>query len=178
MRQRDGMRTYDNATIRFHWTSAALIAALWVIGETADWFPRGPTRGAAWSIHFTLGAVLAIIWIARIVWRISAGRRLPGVGSPLMVKLAAAGHRLLYAGIGVVIALGIANLYAHGSSVWGLVDFPKLSDATLRHDITMAHEWTANILLLLAAGHAAVAVSHQYLRRDGALTRMWPSLSR
>ncbi len=39
--------TYDQATIRVHWTTAALVVALWMIGQTADWFPRGPLRGAA-----------------------------------------------------------------------------------------------------------------------------------
>lgn len=171
------MTSYDRATIRFHWTTAALVAALWVLGQTADWFPKGPVRGAAWSTHFTLGAILLIVWIARMAWRFSGGRRLPGVGSPMLVKLAAAGHGLLYLGIGLVVALGIANLYAHGSSVWGLIDFPKMTNDPLRHKIGDAHEWAANLLLLLAAGHAAVALFHQYVWRDGVLTRMWPSLS-
>ena len=38
-------QTYDSATIRFHWTTAFLVVALWLVGQTADWFPRGPARG-------------------------------------------------------------------------------------------------------------------------------------
>ena len=170
--------TYDAATVRFHWTTAFLVAALWIVGQAADWFPKGPVRGAVWSTHFTLGGLLTIVWIARIVWRVSAGRRLPGVGSPGLAKLAAAGHGLLYLGIGAVIALGVANAFAHGSSVWGLFTYPKIFDESLRKPIGAAHEWSANLLLLLAAGHAAVALVHQYVWRDGVLTRMWPSLAR
>ena len=170
--------TYDQATIRFHWTTAALVVALWMIGQTADWFPRGPLRGAVWSMHFTLGAALLAVYLARIVWRVRSSRRLPGVGSPAMVKLAAAGHGVLYLGIALVIAIGIANLYAKGSSVWGLIHFPKIEDRPLRETIGAAHEWAANLLLLLAAGHAGLSLVHQYLWRDGVLTRMWPSLAR
>ena len=170
--------TYDRATIRFHWTTAALVVALWMIGQTSDWFPRGPLRGAAWSTHFTLGAALLAVYLARIVWRMRSGRRLPGVGSPLLVKLAAAGHGVLYLGIAIVIAIGIANLYAKGSSVWGLVHFPKIEDKPLRETIGEAHEWAANLLLLAAAGHGAIAFLHQFVWRDGVLTRMWPSLAR
>jgi cytochrome b561 len=170
--------TYDRATIQFHWTTAAIVAALWIIGQTADWFPKGPIRNAAWSTHFTLGGVLLLVWIARIVWRLSSGRRLPGIGSLPLIKLAAAGHGLLYLGIGTVIALGVATAFAQGSSVWGLFTYPKLFDASLRRPIHATHEWAANILLALALGHAVIALVHQYVWRDGTLGRMWPSVAR
>ena len=170
--------TYDRTTILFHWSSAALVVALWIIGQTADWFPRGAARGVVWSTHFTLGAILILLWLARIVWRATSGRRLPGLGSPTMAWLAKAGHGMLYLGIGLVCAVGIVNLFAHGSSVWGLIHFPKLADKTLRGLIAVSHEWGANLLLLLAAGHACVALAHQFVLRDGALARMWPALSR
>jgi cytochrome b561 len=170
--------TYDNTTIRLHWVSAFLVAALWVVGQVADWFPRGPLRGAAWSTHFTLGALLLLLYVARIAWRFGGGRRLPGIGSPVMIKLAAAGQGLIYLGLAAVMALGIVNLYAKGASVWGLVQFPKMAESALRHNIGEAHEWAANLLLLLAAAHAAVALVHQYVWRDGALARMAPRLAR
>jgi cytochrome b561 len=169
--------TYDAATIRFHGASAFLVAAAWIVGQTADWFPKGPLRGAVWSTHFTLGGLLTILYVARLVWRFSGGRRLPGVGSPALVKLAAAGHGLLYLGIGIVIALGVANAFGHGSSVWGLFVYPKIFDESLRRPIGELHEWAANLLVLLAAAHAAVALVHQYVWRDGVLTRMWPGLA-
>ena len=170
--------TYDRATIGFHWTSAALIAALWAIGQTADWFPRGALRSGVWSTHFTLGAVLIVVWVARIGWRATSGRRLPRLGSPLLARAAKAGHGLLYLGVGLVCAVGIANLFGHGSNIWGLVHFPKLDDKALRGLISASHEWGANLLLLLAAGHACVSLFHQFVLRDGALARMWPALSR
>jgi cytochrome b561 len=169
---------YDRTTIAFHWATAALVVALWVIGQTVDWFPRGHVRGILWSTHFTLGAVLIVVWLSRIVWRVRSGRRLPGLGSPMLVTLAKAGHGLLYLGIGLVCAVGIANLFAHGSSVWGLIHFPKIADKSTRGLIAVSHEWGANLLLALAAGHACVALLHQFVLRDGALSRMWPALSR
>ena len=170
--------TYDRTTIVFHWTTAALVVALWCIGQTADWFPKGAARGVVWSTHFTLGFALALVWIARLVWRLRGGRRLPGVGPAYVVKLSAAVHGLLYLIIAAVIVVGIANLFAHGQNIWGLVTFPRIDDAATRRTISETHEWAANILLLLAAGHAAVALLHQYVLRDGVLARMWPSLAR
>jgi cytochrome b561 len=170
--------SYDGTTIRLHWATALLVVALWILGQTAGWFPRGPIRGVVWSTHFTLGALLAFVYVYRLVWRFTEGRRLPGVGAAFMAGLAKAGHGLLYLGILAVIVAGIGNLYAHGSSVWGIVHFPKIADETLRHNIAEAHEWLANLLLIAAAGHAAIALVHQYVWRDGVLGRMWPSLAR
>jgi cytochrome b561 len=172
------MTTYDRTTIRLHWTTAALIVALWIIGQTAGWFPRGPERSVVWSTHYTLGAILIVTYIARVTWRLTSGRRLPGVGPPALVKLAAAGHEIIYLAIGIVLALGIANLFAHGSSLWGVFRVPRIADASLRHNIAGAHALGANLLLILAAAHAAVAIAHQFIWRDGVLTRMWPSLAR
>jgi cytochrome b561 len=170
--------TYDNTTIRLHWISAFLVAALWLVGQTADWFPRGPLRGAAWSTHFTLGALLLALYVWRVAWRFGGGRRLPGIGSPAMVKLAAAGQGIIYLLLALVMAIGIVNLYAKGASVWGLIDFPRISDKELGHTISEVHEWTANILLLLAAGHAVLAVAHHYVLRDETLARMAPRLAK
>ena len=170
--------TYDKTTIGFHWTSAALVVALWGIGQTVDWLPRGPLRELAWSTHFTLGALLILVWLGRVFWRLTSGRRLPGLGSPGLAALAKAGHGVLYLGIGLVCVAGIANLYAHGSSVWGLIHFPKIDDKATRALIAVSHSWGANLLLMLAAAHAAVALAHQFVMRDGALARMWPALSR
>jgi cytochrome b561 len=172
------MTVYDNVTIRIHWASAALVVALWAVGQTADDFPKGWPRDTAWSTHFTLGALLLVLWIARIAWRLTAGRRLPGLGSPAMIKLAAAGHGLLYLGVGGVAALGIANLYAHGSNIWGLIHFARITEKSLRVFIGQAHSWGADLLLILAAAHALAALLHQYVWRDGALARMLPRLAR
>ena len=170
--------TYDNTTIRIHWASAFLIAALWALGQTADWFPRGPLRGAAWSTHFTLGAILLALYVVRIAWRFTGGRRLPGLGSGAMIKLAAAGQGVLYLLIALVLVLGVGNLFAHGSDVWGVFAFPKMDDKTTRAIIAEGHELSANALLILALGHAAFAIAHQYVWRDGALARMAPRLAR
>ena len=73
----------------------------------------------------------------------------------------------------------IANLFAHGSNVWGLIHFPKLDDKRLRGLIAVSHEWRRQS----AAGcwrpvTPLVALAHQFVMRDGALARMWPALSR
>jgi cytochrome b561 len=165
---------YDATTIALHWCTAGLVVALWIIGQTADWIPRGPVRGDYWSIHFVLGFALAFVLIARIFWRASRGRRLPAADSGLLHLLAEAMHYALYALLLIVAALGVVNAFIRGSSLFGIVDLPQLGDRDLRGPITHWHGLAANILLGLALLHALAALAHRYVFKDDVLGRMAP----
>ena len=71
-----------------------------------------------------------------------------------MQQAAVWGHRLLYVLMLAVPALGAAAWYG------GIEDAGEV------------HELAGNALMIVALGHAAVALWHQYVRRDGTLTRM------
>ena len=170
--------TYDSATIRYHWASAALIVALWLIGQSAGFVADGPLRNAMWSTHFTLGAVLAAVWIGGLLWRSSGGRQLPGLGSKSAARLTAWIHGLLYVGVGAVIALGILAACARGAVVWGFFHYPKLTGDDISAPLTTAHGVAADLLLGLALAHTLLAVARHFRARDGVLARMWPGLAR
>jgi len=165
---------YDRWTILYHWATALLIFALWAMGQTADFFPRGPLRQAYWSTHYLLGLALIAVFLARLSWRLTVGRRLadPGVG---LVKLAAhAGHRLLYLLIAVVLALGLYAALVRGASLYGVIAFPEIGPTEMRRTATHWHELAANLVVIVALGHAAAALWHQFWLRDGLLLRMRP----
>jgi len=61
-------RHYDPTTILLHWITVGLIAALWVLGQTADLAPRGPARTGLWSVHVVLGLATALVLLTRIAW--------------------------------------------------------------------------------------------------------------
>ena len=105
---------YDMPTIVFHGVTAVLVIGLWVVGQTADWIPKGPGRVTVWSLHVVFGFTLAAVLIARVLWRATAGRRLPGLGAAWLRFLAKAGHYALYLVLAVVVALGVANAFVRG----------------------------------------------------------------
>ena len=69
--------THDARTIFFHWACAALIIVLWGLGQTIDWFPKDTPRIMARSAHIALGALLAVLLVARLQWRRSGANHLP-----------------------------------------------------------------------------------------------------
>jgi cytochrome b561 len=165
---------YDSRTIALHWLTAGLVIVLWVIGQTADFFPRGPARGAYWSVHFVLGFFFVVVLVLRIVWRGSGGRHLPPAESGLLQRVATGTHYLLYALMIAAAALGLANAFARGVAIFEIVHLPRLAERATGHMIGEWHELAANGVLALAALHAAAGLMHYYLRRDQVLQRMLP----
>lgn len=167
---------YDRTSITLHWITAASVAVLWIIGQTADWIPDGPANTAVWSVHVVLGFVLAGVLLWRMAWRLSGGRNLPAADPGALHVLAKATHYLLYALLLVVVTLGVVNAFVRGYNLFDLVNLPQIGDRALRRPITHWHGLAANILLGLAAFHAAAALAHHYLWRDGVLGRMLPGV--
>lgn len=169
---------YDGTTIALHWATAFVVVVLWILGQTADWFPDGPINTGMWSTHVVAGFALALILAWRVVWRSSRGRALPATAGGLLRIAAKATHYGLYLLLATVVVLGIVNAFVRGYSIYGLLHLPQIGDRDWRRPITHWHGLAANITLALAGFHAAAALVHHYALRDGLIGRMWPETNR
>jgi cytochrome b561 len=168
---------YDRTSILLHWTTAALVVLLWGIAQVIDLFPRGTPRVMARSVHIILGAVLAVVLVARVAWRLRSGRRLPMTSPGLMGYAAVIVHYGLYVLVAAAVVFGILNTWVRGDSIFGLYSIPKLAPAItgLRKTVGESHELTANMVLIFAGLHAAAAMFHHFALRDAVLRRMLPA---
>ena len=168
---------YDRTTIALHWATALLVVVLWILGQTSDWFADGGLANTTlWSSHVVLGFVLAGVVLWRVAWRASGGRGLPAADSGALHVLAKSTHYGLYLLLGVVVALGVINAFVRGYSIYGLFHLPQVGDRAWRRPITHWHGLAANITLGLAGFHAAAALVHHYVLRDGLIDRMTPGV--
>ena len=168
---------YDSRTIFLHWLTAALVATLWVLGQTIDWFPKGDPRVVARSTHMALGVVLLVVLLTRIRWRLSGGSvHLRPAQPGRFDRLAALAHRALYALLATTVLLGLTNAWVRGDSVFGLFAIRAFdpADKEFRSMIEDWHELSANVLLAVALFHAAAGLVHHYLLKDSVLRRMLP----
>ncbi len=165
---------YDTTTIALHWFTAVSVGVLWIIGQTADWIPRGTVRSNYWSVHVVLGFTIAVGLILRILWRGLRGRQLPAADSGVLRLLAEATHYALYALLLIVVALGVVNAFLRGYTLFGLFSLPQLGEADLRRPITNWHGLASNVLVGLAFLHACAALAHHYVLKDDVLHRMLP----
>lgn len=169
---------YDGRTIWFHWATAILVVTQWGSAQIIDLFPRGPLRTDMRSIHIVLGLALGVILIARIVWRMTSGRRLPDADTGIKQLAAKAVHYGLYVLVGAAVALGLALFWIRGDSLFGLFRLSVFdpANADLRESVGDIHGTVANIILAVAGVHAGAALFHRFVLRDGVLERMLPQL--
>jgi cytochrome b561 len=150
---------YSRLQIGLHWLIAILIIAAWFthegMGQALDArIAAGATGIAGNTPHVWLGGAVFALVLIRIVVRLLQGVPGPVAGtSPAMAQAALWGHRLLYLLMIAVPALGAAAWY--GGAPTGEV-----------------HELAGQALMIVALGHALVAIWHQVARKDGTLTRM------
>lgn len=170
---------YDRRTIALHWITAALVVFLWMSAHAIDTFPKGPLRVDARSVHIVTGIVLLAILARRIAWRHMGGTIIPHREDRLD-RVAGMIHLLLYGLLFATLALGLLNAWVRGDSLFGLAGIPPMGGygAQARHAlsgrITGWHELGANAVLVLAGGHAVMALMHHFAWRDDTLRRMVP----
>jgi cytochrome b561 len=167
---------YDGLSILLHWLTAVLVVTLWTLGQTIDFFPRGAPKIDARSVHIALGALLGLVLLVRVLWRASAGRKLPLADRGWLGVTAKVVHYGLYILLAVTVVLGIFNAWQRGDVLFNLYRIPQLipGDRALRRALGELHGDCADVVLIVAGLHAAAALAHHYLLRDRVLRRMLP----
>ncbi|MCW3477823.1 cytochrome b [Limobrevibacterium gyesilva] len=170
---------YDQKTIVLHWLTAGLIVLLWGLAQIIDVFPRdSDMRVHVRSVHIVLGVALGFVLVTRILWRLRDGRTLPPSDTGLLNVLSHAAHYALYALMIAEVALGLATAWTRGDSIFNLFSIPPFDPANtaLARETRSLHGLVANLILIVAGAHAAAALFHHYVRRDGVLQRMLPEM--
>ena len=173
-----GSDHYDSATRAFHWATVLLVLCLYGLAETWGFAARGSDlRHLMQNTHVSLGILLTIVLLARIVWRSTRGRTLP-VRNSWDERVAKATHIALYLLLVAEALLGWNFRWAQNEplSFFGLVTVPAPFGygIDLRHTIGTLHDWTAQAIMILAGVHAAAALFHHYVLRDAVFGRMVP----
>lgn len=168
--------SYDRRTIMLHWLTGGIIVAMWGLAQIIDWFPNA-LRVYPRSTHIVLGLALIAVFVTRIVWRNTGGRRLPAADSGALHVVAKATHWGLYALIAVTLGLGLYFEAVRADNIFNLFRLPSISPGNkpLRDWLGDWHGTAANAILILAGLHAAAALFHHYYLKDGLLGRMLSS---
>ncbi len=164
----------------FHWLTVLFVLTAWALGLVGDELPRGALRHAGEFAHVLLGQMVILLLALRLVWRFVTPAPAPepsrlGPAAHVAAKLA---HVALYALLLAAPAVGLVTLFNGGEALplFGVYDIPSPwpKNRELKHYSKEIHELLANGLIALAALHAAAALAHHYVLKDGALRRMLP----
>jgi cytochrome b561 len=153
MAERSG---YSRLQIGLHWLIAVLILVAWLSAEGAEEAIEAIEDGgtAGFVPHVAFGLAVLTLVVLRLVMRVTRGvPAAPGQPGSLAVKAADWGHWLLY-----LLMIGVP---LGGVSIW----FFGMDNGDI-------HGLFANVVLIIALGHAGIALYHQYVLKDGLLRRM------
>jgi cytochrome b561 len=168
---------YGSTAVAFHWVVAALIVFLGTLGLLFDDIPK-ESRAFWINVHGCVGLVYFALVIARLLWRRShkPPDPPPDIGE-FDRRFSLAAHHLLYVLMVPIPIFGIVAFVWHGRAFdYGIarLDFGVASNRGVFRPAQEVHQLLAYCLFGLAALHAAAALYHHFVRRDGVLLRMLP----
>ena len=147
---------YSGLQIGLHWLIAILIVTAWFTGEGAGEAMETVENGgvAGFVPHVAFGLAILALVVVRVLVRLGRGApAAPGTPGSIAVMAADWGHRLIYL-LMIAVPLG------------GVATFFQVAD------VGEIHGLAANVLMIVVLGHAALALYHQYVLKDGLLRRM------
>lgn len=178
MQIRNTSASYGLVAIFIHWLVALVVFGLfglgyWMVDLTYydDWYRRAP------DIHRSIGILLLMVMVFRVVWRVANVSPEPLSGHTRWeVRSAHMAHFLLYVLIFVAMVSGYLISTADGSSI-SVFDWFEVPSVTgqikgMEDTAGTVHYWSTWAIVGLAAVHAAGALKHHLLDRDRTLRRM------
>lgn len=152
---------YSGLQIGLHWAAALLIGANYVIsdgmGDALDAHLSGePVLGLIPVWHVWAGTALLVLVLVRLTVRFVSGGHSVAGPKTLADRAADVGHWVLYALMLAVPALGAITWFGKTNSTGDL------------------HILVMNAMMLVILGHAAMAIFHHFVLKDGLLRRMIP----
>jgi cytochrome b561 len=174
---------YTRVAMLLHWLIAVMILCLFALGLYMADLPLSPQKLKLYSYHKWAGVTVVALAMIRVIWRIGhAAPPLPASQPRWQQSVAHAGHLLLYVLIFIVPISGWLMSSAYGfTTVWfGVLPLPNLiaKNLELAEQLKDVHTWLNYSFMALVAGHVLAALKHQWLDRDGTLSRMLPAFSK
>lgn len=163
---------YSGLTRFFHWGMALLI--VWQLLKFFDRIAEGEhwVGQALVPWHLSIGTLLLVLIVLRIIRAVRRRGLEPAApGNAFMVKT---GHGALYAGMLLMPITGILTMVGngYGLTAFGVQLIAQGEEVAWMASLGGLHSPVAWLLLVLIVGHIAMALIHQFVKKDGVLQRM------
>ncbi|MCF2858657.1 cytochrome b [Pseudoalteromonas sp. SMS1] len=168
---------YGLIAIFTHWLMALAIFFMFGLGlYMVELTYYDPWYKGALDLHKSIGIVLLVLLLFRLIWRQLNVKPAELPGPKLEQAAAKIGHIALYALMFVIMISGYLISTADGRPimVFEIFEVPALpwSFENQEDIVGDIHFWLAWVLMGFVAGHIGAAIKHQYINKDGGLSRM------
>jgi cytochrome b561 len=176
-----GTRTdhYPPSSKILHWLVAISVLTTAPVAIAMVRVDKGPTQDALYNFHKSLGVLILILMILRLINRLVVGAPIPDPNIPAWQKTASAiVHTALYALLLAMPLVGYVANSAYGAPTpfFGLFNLPAIvsQNEALSKQLFTLHRWAGFNVILLVLAHVGAALHHYLIRRDNVLHRMLP----
>ena len=162
----------------FHWGMLLAYVGIIGVGVYMTDLPMSPQKLKVYALHKSVGLTLLGLAALRLLWRLGERRPTPAPMPAWQQRAAGATHVLLY---GLMFAVPLSGWLFNSAAGFPLqwfrlVNLPALvaPDPGLKALARSAHGLGVLLLAAIATLHAAAALKHHVIDRDGTLTAMLP----
>jgi cytochrome b561 len=173
------IRAYTATAKWFHWLVFFVVSFELLTAAVMASLPRGAAKLSVVNVHMSFGAVLIVLMIARLWWRVShAPPPLPKGTPPRHIAAARLVHAVFYVLLFIIPFAGWiwANAIGWQVSIFGMIPLPMLvaKGSPLVHLAGEVHEILAWGIAVLMVLHVLASLYHWYVKRDDLLESMLP----
>lgn len=169
------MTQYSKRMVIVHWLTFAVLIAAWYLGDNlAEATDESKATLIGYILHMSVGGAILLLALFRWYYRSKDG--IPAaMGDTAMDKLAKGIHYVLYAVLFLLPVTGILIIFNSkaGEALWtgdaSMLPKEHGFKEVFSHEI---HEQLVNVLIALVVVHILGALYHQFIRKDGLMSRM------
>ncbi len=179
------MPRYNSVAISLHWLIAFFLVALLAMGKYMTGLEETDSlRYSLTQWHKSIGIVVLLLVLARIVWRLThEPPALPG-STNLFERVAGhAAHFGLYVLMVIIpvsgwVMVSLSPLKLK-TELFGIIPWPHITflnnvanvEVLAERSVDL-HTWLANSMIALVLLHIAAALFHQFIKKDQLISRM------
>jgi cytochrome b561 len=176
-----GTRTdhYPATSKLLHWLVAACVLMTAPVAIAMTRVSSGPTQDALYNFHKSLGVLIFILMVLRLVNRLAAGALAPESEIASWQKtLSSIVHTSFYVLLLAMPIVGYIANSAFGAATpfFGLFELAPIigRNEGLATQLFALHRWVGWLVILLVLIHVSAALYHHFIRGDAVLKRMLP----
>lgn len=171
------MKRYHPALVSLHWLLTVLIVVALLMGSNIlSQIPNdNPEKLFALKLHMISGFIILTLMIVRVIVRkVTEKPPHADTGNAILNKAGIVAHYLLYllvfgmvgSGMATAIIAGLPDIVFNNSGVALPEDFSHILPR-------LFHGVIAKVLFAMILLHLLATLYHQFVRKDGLLSRMW-----
>ena len=170
---------YGAVAQAFHWLTAVLVLAAFIYGPGgSEDRVYSAARDFDRQLHETLGLTVFAVVLLRLAWRLVDTRPDPPDVPRWMGVASKAVQALLYALVVALPVTAVTGAWLEGHALTLLAGAriapPFAESHELGRTFASVHGWLGDAVMWVAGLHAAAALYHHFVRRDGVLRSMLP----